>query len=607
MPAISKSWVVVADSAVDPDSPLDTILMTGMRDDLIHLREWIGAGFTAGAVQDHNHDGVNSAQIEIGPNLLRNASFESDASGWTITNFSGGSNAISTSTRHHGAKSLSFTSTVLANGGGDAVSNEYMPCAGLRDVVFEVLRSASAAGVSSKTEVIWYDAAKSQISISTIYSDVATPTTVGRVGALITPPVAARFFRVRLTGGVPNVGSAIGTVFFDGVLAADRAADGELPLGIIKFGMTNVPQAATNYLGVLGGSGNSAQVNAQLMFDDAVTVSELRLHNNASLPASQTFTVTVQKNGADTALSAQLTSASQFASDLVNQVNFGTRDLISLKIVASATTGSTIDVKASVVLKRLGSNVGHPGLLLKSILIGAGATHFVTEWDSDGTEVNRQIALPEMVMRAPGFFNTSGDFDSRWPFLRFAGGGTVGSSSPRPRIGGTDMQGLPNGDLLVDAGSLFTHKVVENGGASPTAAHAPISFKGKGDGSHPKCLTLFSAAAQTQGTTVYLGGYSTLSGSATESDVQVPMPACTVRNLRATLDTTPAGGQSVVFTVRKNGADTTLSVTVDSIGRTAVSSGVAVSFSSNDLLSISSVSSATVGTRYAHAVLEVSR
>lgn len=68
MTAISKAFVVIADSAVDPDSPIDAALMTGLRDNDVHLREWVGASYTGAAVQDHNHDGVNSAAIggEIG-------------------------------------------------------------------------------------------------------------------------------------------------------------------------------------------------------------------------------------------------------------------------------------------------------------------------------------------------------------------------------------------------------------------------------------------------------------------------------------------------------------------------------------------------------------
>jgi hypothetical protein len=220
MPAISKAWVAISDAAVDPDSPGDATLMTGIRDDLVHLREWLGASFFAGAVQDHNHDGANSAQIEVGPNLMRNGSFESGESGWIFTDFSGGSHAVSASTRHHGAKSISFTSTVLANGGGDALSNEFVACGG-KDLIFQLWNSASAINVSSKAEINWYDGAESLISTSTIVTNTDTPTAATLTRVRIAAPATARFFKIRLTGGIPGSGSATGTIFFDGVTVSD--------------------------------------------------------------------------------------------------------------------------------------------------------------------------------------------------------------------------------------------------------------------------------------------------------------------------------------------------------------------------------------------------
>lgn len=221
MAAISKAWVTIADAAVDPDSPLDATLMTGMRDDLVHLREWLGASFTAGAVQNHNHDGVNSAAISIGPNATRNGSFEEDENGWTLTDFTGGAHAISAATRHHGAKSLSITSTVLANGGGEAQSNEYVPIGESSGLLFQVWRSASVANVSSKAEVQWYDAAKGAISTVSIFTDTNTPTTPTRARVRLSSPANARFWRLKLTGGIPATGAATGTIFFDGVTVSD--------------------------------------------------------------------------------------------------------------------------------------------------------------------------------------------------------------------------------------------------------------------------------------------------------------------------------------------------------------------------------------------------
>lgn len=60
MPAISVSWTTQTAAQTDADSPVNQILMDGYRKNLIHLREWLGAGYTGGAVQDHNHDGINS-------------------------------------------------------------------------------------------------------------------------------------------------------------------------------------------------------------------------------------------------------------------------------------------------------------------------------------------------------------------------------------------------------------------------------------------------------------------------------------------------------------------------------------------------------------------
>jgi len=218
MTAITKAFTAIADSAVDPDSPVDTALVTALRDNTTHLREWLGASFYAGAAQDHAHDGVTSALVEIGANYLRNGSAESDEAGWTATDYSGGSHAISSSQYIHGIKSFSFTSTVLANGGGWRESNEYIPVGGSEYLSVGVWRWASVANVSSKAELVWYDNAKAQISTSSIFSDTNTPTSATVVQTGIQSPSNARYVRMRITGGVPGSGSATGTVYFDGMI-----------------------------------------------------------------------------------------------------------------------------------------------------------------------------------------------------------------------------------------------------------------------------------------------------------------------------------------------------------------------------------------------------
>ena len=62
MTAPSKSFTVIPDADIDPDSPITTGLMTSYRDNDVHLEEWLGLSFTA--AQDHDHDGVNSAVVD---------------------------------------------------------------------------------------------------------------------------------------------------------------------------------------------------------------------------------------------------------------------------------------------------------------------------------------------------------------------------------------------------------------------------------------------------------------------------------------------------------------------------------------------------------------
>lgn len=59
--AFTYSWQTVNASQVDADSPVNETLMDSLRQDLTHLREWVGKDYFAGAAENHNHNGTNSA------------------------------------------------------------------------------------------------------------------------------------------------------------------------------------------------------------------------------------------------------------------------------------------------------------------------------------------------------------------------------------------------------------------------------------------------------------------------------------------------------------------------------------------------------------------
>lgn len=85
MAAPSKNFTIISDSAIDADSPITADLMTDFRDNDIHLEEWLGLDYTA--AQNHDHDGVNSATVNISNVLTAyNAQLTTDMNGgsWNV-------------------------------------------------------------------------------------------------------------------------------------------------------------------------------------------------------------------------------------------------------------------------------------------------------------------------------------------------------------------------------------------------------------------------------------------------------------------------------------------------------------------------------------------
>lgn len=64
-------WNAISESQTDADSPIDTTLMEAIRQDLEHLREWMGSSYAA--AQDHDHDGLNSKSVVLADSVVTTA------------------------------------------------------------------------------------------------------------------------------------------------------------------------------------------------------------------------------------------------------------------------------------------------------------------------------------------------------------------------------------------------------------------------------------------------------------------------------------------------------------------------------------------------------
>lgn len=372
------------------------------------------------------------------------------------------------------------------------------------------------------------------------------------------------------------------------------ALQGDKYIGVMMLGALDLSASATRYANAVGVGAQSSEVLVQFAIPEACTVTELRGKANAAL-AGGTLVATVRKNGADTALTATMGIGATTLADTGHSVDFDDGDLISLKLVSGA-IGSTTDFAFTFVVKKRGdTNTGIPmqfayndgsnSTLNSSHLVGSGT----------GTESVAEVPVSacRILQRVPLWNGAGGAVTGVAPVRRNATTVFVGAMSPC---------GVTQGLVGFAANDLYNTR--DAGSGSGTGMIGTHGARGASDAVYAPCAVFFQAQSMAQALTRYAGGYATTGMTATENEVQVPMPACTLKNLRAASETTlPASSTTV--TVRKNGVDTALTCTLTTSGRTSSDTSNSVTFAAGDLLSIKIVSGATAGTRYYNVGVDV--
>jgi len=155
-------------------------------------------------------------------NLAANGSFEVDSNNdgipddWDITIIPTGSVAIDSTTRIAGTSSLQFISA--GAGAGDAVSEVFFEINELRGIRVLFSLISSIATIRNLVEVIWYDSNQLQISTSIAYDNSTTNDLVWTDNvSQLTPPPAATFAKIRLSGAHPS-SSVPGSAWMDNVV-----------------------------------------------------------------------------------------------------------------------------------------------------------------------------------------------------------------------------------------------------------------------------------------------------------------------------------------------------------------------------------------------------
>lgn len=156
----------------------------------------------------------------IGPNYLVNGDFESTLAGWTSTAYTGGSVANGASNETGGASGLVITCGTTSNGGGNVVSNQFIPVTAQQTRQYMLTVKGSDATVPINAEVRWFNDAQTAVT-QTATMTIATPcvvTATGAGGAAVQDGSGVVFTN---SGGALPTGVVSGTTYFTRWVSGD--------------------------------------------------------------------------------------------------------------------------------------------------------------------------------------------------------------------------------------------------------------------------------------------------------------------------------------------------------------------------------------------------
>jgi hypothetical protein len=488
---------------------------------------------------------------------------------------------------------------VPAPAAGDAAANKFLKAngtwtapSGSGDVV------GPASSVAS--EIVLFDGTTGKLiksatttgiikASSGVISAAASGTDYVAPGSVTTDGITMN--TARLLGGTTASAGAVeeitvgsGLSLSAGSLTATGGSGGKLGtkgVGVLKAGGINLTQNDDRWLGSIG-EASAASADHHFVMAANAKVSGLRVKLSAAVAGGESIVITAQLNDVDTVLTCTVTAGNTTASDTTHSFDANEGERISFKATTSATFGSTTDLGLSIVLTgEDGSGVG--------VIPYRGQAGTTFEFTESGTAAAVSLSSILTDLNMPG---------CKLLFKNILI--STGSLNIRRNdvATGTSWHIQENEHRTFDADDIY------NVLGSVGGEFAGVAIVAADADYYAPCFQVFTSYGQTQNTTRYAAGYGSGDASATESDVQFPMPACTVKNLRVCSNTVVAAGQNAVITIRKNGANTGVTCTLTNASRISSDLTNSVAFAAGDLMTVSVVSSATAGTHTYNILVE---
>ncbi len=338
----------------------------------------------------------------------------------------------------------------------------------------------------------------------------------------------------------------------------------------------------------------SATDGMYTMFPIAGTLSNMRVRINGTAPAGiQAWTITVRKNGADTALTCTVGSSSSSVCNLNTNVTFAAGDWGNI-LIHPANTPTVARVQVATLFQPTTAN---------DTMISAWANGYSTSATQSQVPYSASSLGIPSARRYPGFPD-GGTIDKLYIKQAAASGG---ASTGKQYVYLVDKNGSTAGMTITcdtveteDSCNDTTHSVSVTGASGSTAGDdiqiqaAPTStptsaVSGIGLRYLPTTTGSFAFLFSTSNSdSATLKHYIPFAGGnsgsvTTESQVQSRTLAMTVTKMSVKLGTAPGAGKHRIFTLRQNSAGTALTCTIAGTD-TACSQTGSVSFVDDDLV-----------------------
>ena len=158
-------------------------------------------------------------------------------------------------------------------------------------------------------------------------------------------------------------------------------------------------------------------------------------------------------------------------------------------------------------------------------------------------------------------------------------------------------------NILTPSGSALAGGQIA-AGAVISVIYTGTSFLLVGGAAISTSMMSFCNGSLSAGLTLY---YNYQRATTTEAEVKMPMPfAGTFSRLYVAASTAPTGAETFIATMRKNGADTTITCTITGAAVSANDTTHSATFAAGDLIDLKIVSSGGAATAYLNSQVQIS-